>query len=118
MKKVLRWIADAFLSIGRGDILIKLGVHRYLPHIVVAFLFCTLSIILSYLADNTLSRRSSKMKELEDAKIIYNIKNGEMISRSTSPFPVTAAVCWSCFTSCGMTAPFAAIPMYSTLILH
>ena len=47
MKKVLRWIADAFLSIGRGDILIKLGVHRYLPHIVVAFLFCTLSIILS-----------------------------------------------------------------------
>ena len=80
MKKVLRWIADAFLSIGRGDILIKLGVHRYLPHIVVAFLFCTLCIILSYLADNTLSRRSSKMKELEDAKIIYNIKNGEMIS--------------------------------------
>ena len=49
MKKVFRWIINAFLSMGRGDIFIKLGVHRYLPHIVVAFAFCTLSIILSYL---------------------------------------------------------------------
>ena len=50
MKKVFRWIINAFLSMGRGDIFIKLGVHRYLPHIVVAFAFCTLSIILGYLA--------------------------------------------------------------------
>ncbi|MGN0191233.1 MAG: FtsL-like putative cell division protein [Candidatus Cryptobacteroides sp.] len=80
MKKLLRWIADALLSIGRGDILIKLGVHRYLPHIVVAFAFCTLSIILSYLADNSLIERSLKRKELEDVKITYSIKNNEMIS--------------------------------------
>ena len=80
MKKFIRWIGQALLSVGRGDILLKMGLHRYLPHIVVAFLFCTLSIILSYFADNTLILRSQRMKELENVKILYNIKNGEMIS--------------------------------------
>ena len=80
MKKLFHWITQAFLSVGRGDILLKMGVHRYLPHSVVAFIFCTLSIILSYFADNTLILRSQKMKELEKVKILYNIKNGDMIS--------------------------------------
>ena len=80
MKKVFRWIINAFLSMGRGDIFIKLGVHRYLPHIVVAFACCTLSIILSYLADNQLIERGLKRRELEDARINYTLKNDEMIS--------------------------------------
>ena len=80
MKKVFRWIINAFLSMGRGDIFIKLGVHRYLPHIVVAFAICTLSIILSYLADNQLIERGLKRRELEDARINYTLKNDEMIS--------------------------------------
>ena len=45
-----------------------------------AYPFCTLSIILSYLADNQLIERGLKRRELEDARINYTLKNDEMIS--------------------------------------
>ncbi|GEM_PF-2789001 len=80
MKKFLTWLTNAFLTIGRGDILLKLGVHRYLPHIIFAFAVCAISIVLSYYADSTLIVREKRMKELESAKIVYSSKYREMVS--------------------------------------
>ena len=80
MKKFLTWLTNAFLTIGRGDILLKLGVHRYLPHIIFTFAVCAISIVLSYYADSTLIVREKRMKELESAKIVYSSKYREMVS--------------------------------------
>lgn len=80
MKKILCGIRDAFLTIARGDILIKMGVHRCLPHISFAFAVCVVSIVLSYYADRTARMREETRKELEQEKIIYSGKYLEMVS--------------------------------------
>lgn len=80
MRKLLLWIKDAALTVGRGDILLKLGIHRYLPHIVVAFIFCVTSIVLSYMADNTFILREQRRKEVEAMRIRHSDKYREMVS--------------------------------------
>lgn len=80
MKRFFRWISDAFLTIMKGDVLLKLGVHRYLPHIAFAFAVCAFSIILSYYADRTLIVREKKLSELESVKIVYSSRYRELIS--------------------------------------
>lgn len=80
MKKILCAIRDAVLTIARGDILIKMGVHRCLPHIFFAFAVCVVSIVLSYYADRTARTREETRRELEQEKIIYSGKYLEMVS--------------------------------------
>lgn len=80
MKRILTGIRDAVLTIARGDILIKMGVHRYLPHIAFAFAVCVLSIALSYYADRTARDREDTRRELEDARLKYSSKYIELVS--------------------------------------
>ncbi len=80
MKKIWNWIAEAFLTIGRGDILLKVGAHRWLPEIVFAFGMVLLSILLSIRCDQTLTLREKKIKELDGVKIVYSSKYQEMVS--------------------------------------
>ena len=80
MTGIITWIRNAYRVIGRGDILLKLKVHKYLPHICVAFAACVFSMILSFYADRTLTLRERKIKELESVKIIYSGKYQELVS--------------------------------------
>ncbi len=70
----------AFLTIARGNILTKMGVHKCLPHIIFAFGVCLLSILLSYYADRTAETREATRRELEDVRIKYSSKYMEMVS--------------------------------------
>ncbi len=80
MKRIFDGIMSFFLTIARGNILTKMGVHKCIPHIIFAFGVCMLSIILSYYADRTAKTREATRKELEDARIMYSTKYMEMVS--------------------------------------
>ena len=80
MGKVFGGLMNVFLTVARGNILTKIGVHKCLPHIVFAFGVCLLSILLSYYADRTAKTRETTRRELEDARIMYSVKYMEMVS--------------------------------------
>ncbi len=78
--EVLERLKDAYRMIGRGDILLRLKVHKYLPHICVAFAACVVSMVLSFYADKTLTTRERKLKELESVRIIHSCRYRELVS--------------------------------------
>lgn len=80
LKKIGSGVVEAFLTIGRGDILLKIGAHRWLKEIAFAFGVVLLSILLSIWCDQTLSLREKKLKELDGERIIYSSKYREMVS--------------------------------------
>ncbi len=71
---------NVFLTIARGNILTKIGVHKCLPHIIFAFGVCLLSILLSYYADRTAHERETARQKLDGMKIMYSEKYMEMVS--------------------------------------
>lgn len=80
MKKIFSGMMNVLLTIARGNILTKMGVHKCLPHIIFAFGVCLLSIMLSYYADRTAKEREATRRELDGAKILYSSKYMEMVS--------------------------------------
>ncbi len=80
MKKVSGGFMNVFLTIARGNILTKIGVHKCLPHIIFAFGVCLLSILLSYYADRTAHERETARQKLDGMKIMYSEKYMEMVS--------------------------------------
>ncbi len=70
----------AFMSVARGDILLKLGVDKLFPYILYVFFLAVLSIWLSYKAEITMQRVEKNKATIENLKIDNVNKTCEIIS--------------------------------------
>lgn len=76
MKKLI----DILKSIGRGDILIRMQVHRLFPYILYMFFIAWVSIWLSYKVEKTMYRVEVNKRIIENLKIDHANKTCEIVS--------------------------------------
>lgn len=73
-------IVNILKTIGEGEILLKLGVHKALPSILYAFFLCMLSIFLSYKVEQTMAVREKNKRKIETLKIYCAQKTCDFVS--------------------------------------
>lgn len=79
-KNILKEIIETLKSIGRGDILIKMQVHKLFPYILYMFFIAWVSIWLSYKVEKTMYRVETNKKIIENLKIDNANKTCEIVS--------------------------------------
>ena len=79
-KTILNEIIETLKSIGRGDILIKMQVHRLFPYILYMFFIAWVSIWLSYQVEKTMYRVETNKGIIENLKIDNANKTCEIVS--------------------------------------
>ena len=79
-KAVWKAFVEILRSIGRGDILIRMQVHRLFPYILYMFAIAWLSIWLSYKVEKTMYRVEVNKKTIENLKIDNANKTCEIVS--------------------------------------
>lgn len=83
-KKVGSVIKEILKAIGHGDILLRLRVDKFLPHILYAFTLSMISIFLSYRAEQTMVIREKNKEKLETLKIYCAQKTSDIVSLNRS----------------------------------
>lgn len=79
-KTVLEATLETLKSIGRGDILLRMQVHKLFPYILYTFALAWLSIWLSYKAEKTMYRVEVNKARIENLKIDNANKTCEIVS--------------------------------------
>ena len=79
-KRILKEIIETLKSIGRGDILIRMQVHKLFPYILYMFFIAWISIWLSYKVEKTMYRVEVNKKTIENLKIDHANKTCEIVS--------------------------------------
>ena len=79
-KTILKEVVETLKSIGRGDILIKMQVHRLFPYILYMFFIAWVSICLSYKVEKTMYKVEANKKIIENLKIDNANKTCEIVS--------------------------------------
>ena len=79
-KRILKEIIEILKSIGRGDILIRMQVHKLFPYILYMFFIAWISIWLSYKVEKTMYRVEVNKKVIENLKIDHANKTCEIVS--------------------------------------
>ena len=79
-KAVWKAFIETLRSIGRGDILIRMQVHRLFPYILYLFALAWLSIWLSYKVEKTMYRVEVNKDIIENLKIDNANKTSEIVS--------------------------------------
>lgn len=83
-KKVGTAIREILKAIGHGDVLLRLRVDKYLPHILYAFALSMISIFLSYKAEQTMVIREKNKETLETLRIYCAQKTSDIVSLNRS----------------------------------
>ena len=83
-KKVGTAIKEILKAIGHGDVLLRLRVDKYLPHILYAFALSMISIFLSYKAEQTMVIREKNKETLETLRIYCARKTSDIVSLNRS----------------------------------
>lgn len=78
-KAIGRALKETILSIGRGDILIRMKVHRLFPYILYAFALGWVSIWLSYKTEQKMLEVEKNKETLETLKIHHAQKTCEIV---------------------------------------
>ena len=73
-------IVNILKTIGEGEILLRLGVHKALPSILYAFFLCMVSIFLSYKVEQTMAVREKNKAKIETLKIYCAQKTCDIVS--------------------------------------
>lgn len=84
LKKAGSVISEILKAIGHGDILLRLRVDKFLPHILYAFVLSMISIFLSYRAEQTMVIREKNKETLETLKIYCAQKTSDIVSLNRS----------------------------------
>ena len=79
-KKTGSIIKEILKAIGHGDILLRLRVDKFLPHILYAFALSMVSIFLSYKAEQTMVIREKNKETLETLRIYCAQKTSDIVS--------------------------------------
>lgn len=81
---ILKTIGTIFIelikAIGKGELLIRLRVHKLLPYILYVFMLSMISIFMSYKAEQTMLKREKNKRRLETLQIFYAQKTCEIVS--------------------------------------
>lgn len=70
---------EILISIGQGNFLIRMKVHKLFPYILVLFIIGCANIWLSYEVEQAALRVEKNKKELETLKIYHSHLNGEIV---------------------------------------
>ena len=79
-KKIGSAIVETIKAIGYGDILLRLRVDKSLPYILYAFGLAMMSILMSYMAEQTMLRMEKNKATLETLKIHHGKKTCDIVS--------------------------------------
>lgn len=79
-KNIAVAIKNIFISIGRGDLLIRMKAHKLFPFILYTFFLAWLSIWLSWQAESTMLEVEKNKKIIETLKIRHAQKTSEIVS--------------------------------------
>jgi hypothetical protein len=79
-KGILKGTVETLKSIGRGDILIRMQVHKLVPYILYMFVIAWISIWLSYKVEKTMYRVEVNKEIIENLKIDHANKTCEIVS--------------------------------------
>lgn len=79
-KAILEGTVETLKSIGRGDILLRMQVHKLFPYILYTFALGWLSIWLSYKVEKTMYRVETNKARIENLKIDNANKTCEIVS--------------------------------------
>ncbi len=79
-KKIVVVIKNIFLSIARGDFLIRVRAHKLFPFILYTFFLAWLSIWLSWKVESTMLEVEKNKVTLETLRIRHAQKTSELVS--------------------------------------
>ena len=91
-------------ALGKGELLLSIGAHKYYMHILYLFVLAWISILLSLKVDGTLTRVEENKTALKDLEIYHAEKEAELVR-------LHSASTWRYTTprrrpsSCACTAP-------------
>ena len=79
-KKTGSVLKEVLKAIGHGDILLRLRVDKFFPHILYAFVLSMVSIFLSYKAEQTMVIREKNKDTIETLRIYCAQKTSDIVS--------------------------------------
>ena len=79
MQGIGRSIRNFWRALGRGELLLSIGAHKYYMHIVYLFLLAWISILLSLKVDGTLTRVEENKTVLRDLEIHHAEKEADLV---------------------------------------
>ena len=74
-----RSIRNFWRALGKGELLLSFGVHKYYLHIIYLFVLAWISILLSLKVDGTLTRVEENKQVLKDLEIFHAEKEAELV---------------------------------------
>ena len=78
-KDVGRSIRNFWRALGKGELLLSIGAHKYYMHILYRFVLAWISILLSLKVDGTLTRVEENKTVLRDLEIYHAEKEAELV---------------------------------------
>ena len=66
-------------ALGKGDLLLSMGAHKYYMHILYVFILAWISILLSLKVDGTLTKVEENKVVLRDLEIYHAEKEAELV---------------------------------------
>ena len=78
-KEIGRSFRNFWRALGKGELLLSMGVHKYYMHILYLFVIAWISILLSLKVDGTQTRVEENKVVLKDLEIYHAEKEAELV---------------------------------------
>ena len=78
-KEIGRSFRNFWRALGKGELLLSIGAHKYYMHILYLFVLAWISILLSLKVDGTLTKLEENKVVLHDLEIYHAEKEAELV---------------------------------------
>jgi hypothetical protein len=78
-KGIVRKLRNFTRALGKGDLLLTIGAHKYYMHILYLFILAWVSILLSLKVDGTLTKVEENKVVLRDLEIYHAEKEADLV---------------------------------------
>ena len=78
-REIGRSIRNFWRALGKGELLLSIGAHKYYMHILYLFVLAWISILLSLKVDGTLTKVEENKVVLRDLEIYHAEKEAELV---------------------------------------
>ena len=79
LKGIGRSFKNFWRALGKGELLLSIGAHKYYMHILDIFILAWITILLSLKVDNTLTKVEENKVVLRDLEIYHAEKEAELV---------------------------------------
>ena len=79
LKGIGRSFKNFWRALGKGELLLSIGAHKYYMHILYIFVLAWISILLSLKVDGTLTKVEENKVVLRDLEIYHAEKEAELV---------------------------------------